>query len=104
MRKRDLAKRAAVKSPEKWSGYKHFSNAVRKKINLATRSYCHGLISEHQHNPNKMWQSIITKVLNRSSNSARPTSLTIEGKTLSRERDIVEAINHFLSVGPKLVE
>ena len=31
-----------------------------------------------------------------------PTSLTIEGKTLSRERDMVEALNrYFISVGPR---
>ena len=38
MRKKDLAKRAAVKSPEKWSVYKQFRNAVTKKIKVAIQS------------------------------------------------------------------
>ena len=51
-----------------------------------------------------MWQAI-DKVLHRSSNSAIPTSLAIEGKRLNRERYIVEAVNHhFLSVGPELAD
>ena len=49
-----------------------------------------------------MWQAI-NKVLDRSSNSAIPTSLTVEGKRLSRERDLVQALNHhFVSVGQTL--
>jgi len=38
MRKRDIAKRAAVKSPEKWSVYKQLRNAVTKKIKFAIPS------------------------------------------------------------------
>ena len=49
-----------------------------------------------------MWQTI-NKVLDRSSNSAIPTSLTAEGKRLSRERDILQALDHhFVSVGQNL--
>ena len=34
-----------------------------------------------------------------------PTSLTIEGKRLNREKDIVQALNqHFVSVGTKLAD
>ena len=34
-----------------------------------------------------------------------PTSLTIEGKRLDREKDIVQALNqHFVSVGTKLAD
>ena len=33
-----------------------------------------------------------------------PTSLAIEGKRLSKERNIAEALNHFVSVGPKLAD
>ena len=46
----------------------------------------------------------INKVLERSSGSAMPTSLAIEGKRLSKERNIAEALNHFVSVGPKLAD
>jgi len=52
-RKRGISKRAAVKSPEKWSVYKHLKNAVTKKIKFAVHSYYLGLINEHQHNPKK---------------------------------------------------
>ena len=49
-----------------------------------------------------MWQTI-NKVLDRSSNSAIPTSLTVEGKKLIRERDVLQALNHhFVSVGQNL--
>jgi len=74
----------------------------RKKIKFAIQSYYHGLINEHQHNPKKMWQTI-KRVLERSSNSAIPTSLTVEGKRLIRERDVLQALNHhFVSVGQNL--
>ena len=53
MRKRDIAKRAAVKSPEKWSVYKQLRNAVTKKIKFSIQSYYHGLINEHQHTTRK---------------------------------------------------
>ena len=59
MRKRDLAKRAAVKSPEKWIVYEQLRNDVTKKIKFAIQSYYHGLINEHQYNPKKMWQTIL---------------------------------------------
>ena len=102
MRKRDLAKRAAVKSPEKWSVYKQLRNAVMTKTKFAIQWYYHALINEHQHNPKKMWQTI-NKVLDRSSNSAIPTSLTVEGKRLSRERDVLQALNyHFVLVGQNI--
>ena len=53
MRKRDIAKRAAVKSSKKWSVYKQLRNAMTKKMKFAIQSYYHGLINEHQHNPKK---------------------------------------------------
>jgi len=101
-RKRGISKRAAVKSPEKWSVYKHLKNAVTKKIKFAVHSYYLGLINEHQHNPKKMRQTI-SKVLDRSSNSQIPRSLTVEGKRLSRETDVLQALSHhFVSVGQNL--
>ena len=102
MRKRGLAKRAAVKSPEKWSVHKQLRNAVAKKIKLVIQSYYHGIANEHQHNTKKLWR-IFNTVLDRFSNSAVPTSLAIDRKKLNRDRDILQALNHyFVSVGPKL--
>ena len=57
--------------------HKQLRNAATKKIKLAIKSYYQGLISEYQHNPKRMWQTI-NKVLDRSSKSAMNTSLTIE--------------------------
>ena len=59
MRKRDLAKRAAVKSPEKWIEYKKLRNTVTQKIELAIQSDYHGLIEEHQNNPKKYGRPLI---------------------------------------------
>jgi len=45
----------------------------------------------------------ISKVLDRSSNSQIPRSLTVEGKRLSRETDVLQALSHhFVSVGQNL--
>ena len=55
MRKRDIVKRATVKSLEKWNVYKQLRKAVTKTIKFAIQSYYHGLINEHQDNPKKMW-------------------------------------------------
>ena len=41
MRKRDLAKKAPIKSPEKRSAHKQLRNAVTKKIRLAIQLYYH---------------------------------------------------------------
>ena len=102
MRERDMAKRAAEKSPEKWSVYKQLRNKVTKEIKVAVQSHYHGLINENKDNPKKMWHTI-NRVLEKSSKSTMPASLNIEGRKLTKEGDILEALNHhFVSVGPKL--
>ena len=51
-----------------------------------------------------MWKAV-NKVLNRDTNSVGVSSLDIEGRTLTKEKDIAEALNqHFVTVGPKLAE
>ena len=90
------------KSPEKWSVYKQLKNKVTKEIKVALQSHYHGLVNENKDNPKKMWHTI-NRVLEKSSNSTMPVSLNIEGRKLTKERDILEALNHhFVSVGPKL--
>ena len=105
MRETDLAKRAAEKSPEKWSVYKQLRNKVTKEIKVAVQSHYHGLINENKDNPKKMWHTI-NRVLEKSSKLTMPASLNIEGRRLTKEGDILEALNHhFISVGrvgPKL--
>ena len=102
MRERDMAKRAAEKSPEKWSVCEQLRNKVTKEIKVAVQSHYHGLINENKDNPKKMWYTI-NRVLEKSSKSTMPASLNIEGRKLTKEGDILEALNHhFVSVGPKL--
>ena len=51
-----------------------------------------------------MWKAV-NKVLNRDTNSVGVSSLDIEGRTLTKENDIAEALNqHLVTVGPKLAE
>ena len=87
MRERNLAERAAEKSPEKWSVYKQLRNKVTKEIEVAVKSHYHGLINENKDNPKKMWQTI-NSVLEKSSKSTMPVSLNIEGRKLTKEGDI----------------
>ena len=102
MRERDLAKRDAERFPEKWSVYKQLRNKVTKEIRVAIQTHHRGLINENKDNPKKMWQTI-NRVLEGSSKSTMPASLNIEGRKLTKEGDIVEALNHhFVPIGPKL--
>ena len=51
-----------------------------------------------------MWRTI-NKVLDKNVETVSLSSLEVEGKYLTRERDVMEAMNHhFASVGPKLAE
>ena len=51
-----------------------------------------------------MWKAI-NKVLGKKENTVKLSSVEIEGKYLTHERDILEALNqHFVSVGPNLVK
>lgn len=51
-----------------------------------------------------MWKTN-KKVLEKGANSTTLTGIEIEGKTLTRERSILEALNeYFVTVGPKLAE
>ena len=49
-----------------------------------------------------MWKTI-NRVLDKDVKSTTFSSIEIDGKTLTKERDVLEALNcHFVSVGPKL--
>ena len=68
------------------------------------QSYYLGIIDENRENPKRMWKAV-NKVLNRDTNSVEVSSLNIEGRTLTKEKDIAKALNqHFVTVGPKLAE
>ena len=66
------------------------------------QSHYHGLINENKDNRQKMWHTI-NRVFEKFSKSTMPASLKIEGRKLTKEGDILEALNHhFVSVGSTL--
>ena len=102
--KRDILKKEIEKSLEKWPAYRKLRNKVTKEIRDAIRDYYRRLIDENIGNPKKMWTAI-NKVLGKKENSVKLSSVEIEGKYLTRERDILEALNqHFVTVGPNLAK
>ena len=72
MKERDLAKRAAEKSPLKWSVYRLLRNKVTKE-KVAVQSH---------------YRQTIKSVLHRSSKYTRPVSYNIDGKKLTKEGGI----------------
>ena len=102
MKERDLAKRTAQTSPEKWSVYKQLRNKVTKTIKVAIETHYRRLIDENKDNPKKMWKTI-NKVLDKSPQSTTTTSLDVDGNRITKQANIAEALNHhFVTVGPKL--
>ena len=89
-------------SPERWNTYKHLCNKVTQKIRDAIQSHSLGLIEENKGDPKRMWQ-VINKVLDKATPSTEISSTDVEGKTITKEKDIAEALNHhFTTIGPKL--
>ena len=75
-------------------------SAIRKAI----QDHYHGLIKETKGDPKKMWKTI-NRVLNRDSASKSIFSLNVNGKVVTGDGELAEALNqHFVSVGPKLAE
>ena len=101
MRERDAAKKATKTHPEKWNTYKVLRNKVTQKIRDAIQSHYHGLI-EDKGDPKRMWKAI-NKVLDKATPSTEVSTLDVEGRTITKEKDIAEALNHhFTTIGPKL--
>lgn len=70
----------------------------------AIRDYYHGLIDANIGNPAKIRETI-NKVLEKNDNSVKLSSVEVDGKCLTRERDVLEALNRqFVSVGPNLAK
>ena len=100
--KRGAAKKDAEKSPAMWNSYKKLRNQVTKRIREAIRSHYQGSIEDNRNNPKRVWKAI-NKVLDKDSTSTEIPSLNVQGKMLTRERDIAQALNHhFVIVGLKL--
>ena len=102
MKERDAVKKATKISPERWNTYKHLRNKVTQKIRDAIQSHYLGLIEENKGDPKRMWQ-VINKVLDKATPSTEISSIDVEGKTITKEKDIAVALNHhFTTIGPKL--
>ena len=92
----------AAKSPEMWSAYSKQRNKVTKEIRYSIQDYYKGLMEKNKGDPKKMWKTI-NRVLEKDAKSTTLSSIEINGKTLTKERDVLEALNcHFVSFGPKL--
>ena len=102
MTERDVANKATRKSPERWNTYKHLRNKVTQTIQDAIQSHYLGLIKENKGDSKRMWQ-VINKVLDKTTPSTEISILEVEGITITKEKDIAEALNnHFTNIGPKL--
>ena len=102
MRERDILKQEVEKSTEKWSAYKQLRNKVTREMRNAIRDHYHGLIGENMGNPKKMWRAI-NKMQDKNENLVKLSSVEVDGKCLTRERDVLEALNrYFVSVVFKL--
>ena len=91
MKKRNKAKKVAINSPDLWQAYKTLRNKVTKAIRDALQSYYLDIIDENKENPKRMWKAV-NKVMNRDTNSVGVSSLDIEGRKLTKEKDIAEAL------------
>ena len=104
MTKRDRMKKAAEENPHLWPIYKGLRNQCTSAIRKAIQDYCHGSIEETKDDPKKMWKTI-NRVLNRDSVGKSISSLNVNGKVVTGEGELAEALNqHFVSVGPKLAD
>ena len=74
----------------------------QKEIRYSIQDYYKGLIEKNKGDPKKKWKTI-NRVLGKDSKSTTLSGIEIDGKTLTKERDVLEDLNcHFASVGPKL--
>ena len=100
METRDRLKKVAAKSPEMLSAYSKQRNKVTKEVRNSIQDYYKGLIEKNKGDPKKM-RKTINRVLDKDPKSTTLSSIEIDGKTLTKERDVLEALNcHFVSVGP----
>eukprot|EP00794_Sanderia_malayensis_P013604 gene13604-15016_t len=104
MLKRDKMKKAATKNTQLWPRYKELRNRCTNAIRMAIREYYHGLIEENKNDPKSMWKTI-NRVLDRNASATSIASLNIDGKIVTGEREVAEALNqHFATIGPKLAD
>ena len=104
MLKRYKMKKAASRNPQLWPNYERLRNQCTNAIRNATREHYHGLIEGNKDNPKRMWKTI-NQVLNKGVAATLISRLNIDGKIVTGEQEVAEALDqHFVSVGPTLAE
>ena len=77
---------------------------MTKAIRDALLSCYTGIIDDNRENPKRMWKAV-NKVLNRDTSPVGISGLDTEGRKLTKEKDIAEALNqHFATVPQKSAE
>ena len=104
MATRDRLKKIAVKNPEMWPLYTKQRNRVTEEIRNSIQDHYKALINESNGEPKNMWKTI-NRVLNKDVKLTNLSAIEREGKTLTKEYDMLEALNHhFVLVGPDLAK
>ena len=85
------------KSPETWSAYKKKHDQMTNEMCISIKDHCHGLTEKIVRDPKKMWQTM-NKVLDQNRSRVPLSGLEIDGKSLTREPDVVELVNHHLAL------
>ena len=102
--KSNRLKKIATKNPEMWSLYTKQRNRVIKEIRNSIQNHYKTLINDSNGDPKKMLKTI-NRVLEKDVKSTNFSAIESEGKTLTKEYDMLEALNrHFVSVGPDLAK
>ena len=104
MATRDRLKKIAIKNPEMWPLYTKQRNRATKEIRNSIQDHYKALINESNGNPKKMWKTI-NRVLDKDVKLTNLSAIESEGKTLTKEYDMLEVLNrHFVSVGSDLAK
>ena len=69
---------------------------LRDAIRDAIQSHYHGLIEENKGDPKRL-RKVINKVLDKATPSTEVSTLDVEGRTITKEKDIAEALKGLIS-------
>ena len=103
METRDSLKRIDTRIPEMWSSNAKQRNRVTKLIRNAIQDQYEEIVENSKGDPKKMWRTI-DKVLNKDMQSTVLSNINEDGKVLIKDSDMLEALNHFVSVGTNLAK
>ena len=88
---RDRLKKKAIKNPEMWPLYTFQRNRVTKEISNSIQDHYKALINESNGDAKKMWKTI-NSVLDKEVKFTNLSAIESEGKTLTKEYDMLEAL------------